>query len=340
MPIKQNIYIKTYMFLDSFSVEKYQPNYQSLWNDFVATSKNATFLFHRDFMDYHKDRFEDYSLMVFKDGKLTALLPANKSGQDIHSHQGLSYGGLLLQNDIKFEDVLESFKGILKFLNAEFIEFLHLKLLPKIYHQLPSDEIDYLLFILNAQIARRDLSESIDLGKLAKIKASNRVRGLKKAIKNGLVVKEVKSFEAFWKDILIPNLQSQHQANPVHSLEEITHLKNRFPKQIRQFNVYKDIEIVAGVTIFESETVAHAQYISANGQKQELGSLDIVFDHLINEVYKNKRYFDFGISNEQQGKVLNSGLLSWKESFGAKPIVHDFYTIDTSNHKFLDSVLK
>ena len=86
--------------------------------------------------------------------------------------------------------------------------------------------------------------------------------------------------------------------------------------------------------------MAHAQYISANQDKQELGSLDIVFDHLINTVFKDKRFFDFGISNEQQGKIINLGLLSWKESFGAKPIIHDFYTIDTSNYKFLDAVIQ
>lgn len=326
--------------MTSFSVEKYQPKLKSIWNDFVASSKNATFLFNRDFMDYHQNRFEDYSLMVFKDNKLCALLPANKFGQDIHSHQGLSYGGLLLQNDSVFSDVLEIFKSILQFLKDQFIEFLHLKLIPKIYHRLPSDELDYLLFIVNANINRRDLSETIDLSKSIEIKSSNRKRGLKKAIKNGLLVKEVDSFHEFWNDILIPNLQSQHQAKPVHSLEEITILKSHFPKQIRQFNVYKESKIVGGVTIFETETVAHAQYISANEDKQELGTLDIVFDFLINDVFKNKNYFDFGISNEQQGKIINSGLLSWKESFGAKPIVHDFYTIDTSNHKFLDAVLK
>ncbi len=291
-------------------------------------------------MGYHQDRFEDYSLMVFRDDKVIALLPANKFGQDIHSHQGLSYGGLLLQHAVNFEDVLESFKSILQFLKEQFIEFLHLKLSPKIYHQLPSDEMDYLLFIVHAQIARRDLSETIELSKPIEIKSSNRKRGLKKALKNGLLVKEVDVFDAFWNDILIPNLQLQHQAKPVHSLDEISFLKTKFPKHIRQFNVYNKTKIVAGVTIFETDTVAHAQYISANQDKQELGSLDIVFDHLINTVFKDKRFFDFGISNEQQGKIINLGLLSWKESFGAKPIIHDFYTIDTSNYKFLDAVIQ
>ena len=44
-------------------------------------------------MDYHKDRFEDYSLMVFKDEKLVAVLPANRVEDKLFSHQGLTYGG-------------------------------------------------------------------------------------------------------------------------------------------------------------------------------------------------------------------------------------------------------
>ncbi|MEZ4802151.1 MAG: GNAT family N-acetyltransferase [Gelidibacter sp.] len=326
--------------MDTFSVEKYQPKFATIWNDFVATSKNATFLFQRDFMEYHQDRFEDFSLMVFKDDKLIALLPANEVNDELHSHQGLSYGGFILQNDIVFEDVLASFKVILEFLDEKSIQTLHIKLLPKIYHWLPSDEIDYLLFLVNAQISRRDLSETIEIAKKTKIASSNRVRGLKKGVKNGLIVKERESFDDFWKEILIPNLQLQHQTTPVHSLEDISFLKSKFPKQIRQFNVYKDSHIVAGVTIFETDTVAHAQYISANHERQELGSLDFVFDHLINEVFKHKTYFDFGISNENQGRNVNLGLLSWKESFGAKPIIHDFYSIETSNYQLLNGVLK
>ena len=78
---------------------------------------------------------------------------------------------------------------------------------------------------------------------------------------------------------------------------------------------------------------------SFNEKKQELGSLDLVFNVLINDVFKGKRYFDFGISNENQGLYINSGLLSWKMSFGAQPIVHDHYIIDTNNYSLLESVL-
>ncbi|MCB0446940.1 MAG: GNAT family N-acetyltransferase [Gelidibacter sp.] len=290
-------------------------------------------------MDYHHDRFEDFSLMVYKDESLFALLPANRKLMTLYSHQGLSYGGLLLKDDADFNSVLEGFKSVLQFLKTLSIEELQLKLVPKHYHQLPSDEMDYLLFILKAELVRRDITSTIDCSNRQKITSSNRKRGLKKAIKNELKVKEVNGFAEFWNHILIPNLKAKHNTKPVHTLEEIELLKAKFPKQIRQFNVYNNNDVVAGVTIFETKTVAHAQYISANEQKQELGSLDILFDQLINTTYKNKRYFDFGISNENQGKQINKGLLSWKESFGAQAMVHDHYTIKTKDVERLDAVL-
>ena len=60
----------------TYTARRYTAEDAELWNEFVASAKNATFLFHRDFMDYHSDRFTDFSVLVFKDDALYALLPA------------------------------------------------------------------------------------------------------------------------------------------------------------------------------------------------------------------------------------------------------------------------
>lgn len=321
-----------------YSVIRYSTDHYQKWNDFIDRAKNATFLFHRDFMDYHQDRFEDYSLLIFKKKSLIALFPANKAEEKIYSHQGLTYGGLVLNKTIDFKDVLESLKALLIYFHKKGIKKIQLKLLPKIYHLLPSDEIDYLLFKLKARAIRRDLSTVIDNFNRLEIIDKNRNRGLKRAIKHELKIAEVDYFEAFWDSILIPNLYEKHKAKPIHSLEEIESLKKKFPNNIRQFNVYKEKNIVAGVTVFETEKVAHVQYISANQQKQQLGSLDLIFDYLINQEFKSKPYFDFGISNENQGKQVNFGLMHWKESFGGRSIVHDFYEIKVENQFLLEDI--
>lgn len=275
--------------------------------------------------------------MVHKDGKLTAVLPANLVGNEIHSHQGLTYGGLVLGKKTTFEETFQIFKGLLAFLNGEGIEVLKLKLLPKIYQQMPSDEIDYLLFLVKASLFRRDICSCIFNENPLKIASSNRLRGIKKGEKNHLEIREETNFKPFWEEVLEPNLKRVHNQVPVHSLAEIELLQSRFPKNIKQFNVYKDGEIVAGTTIFETATVAHCQYISANQIGRQTGGLDFLFHHLLQQ-FSHKKYFDFGISNEMQGLKVNKGLLHWKESFGGRSVVHDFYDIQTKNHQLLNDV--
>lgn len=324
--------------MKNYSVKLYQENDCENWNAFIGQAKNATFLFHRDFMEYHKDRFQDFSLIIMDKEKWVAVLPANVVGNHVFSHQGLTYGGLVYNEKIKLASVILILKSVLFFLNTNNIEKLQLKLTPSIYHQKPAEELHYALFLADAQLIRRDSMAVIDLAKpycFSKI----RKRGVKNGINNGLIIKEVDSFEEFWNEILISNLAQKHQAKPVHSLEEITKLKVLFPENIRQFNVYQNGVIVAGTTIFETENVAHCQYISGREDKNDLGGIDFLFHHLIKEVYKNNLFFDFGISNENQGRSLNDGLSYWKESFGASTIVQDFYEVESANYNLLDTVL-
>ncbi|WP_282068726.1 GNAT family N-acetyltransferase [Olleya namhaensis] len=289
-------------------------------------------------MEYHNDRFYDFSLLVFKDEKLVAILPANRVEDCVYSHQGLTYGGLVFKENLKLNSVLLIYKALLKFLNEAKISELQLKILPSIYNTLPNDEQSYIMFLLNAKLNRRDALSVIDYRQALKF-SKDRLEGVKRGKKHGLVIKEEGGFESFWSTVLEPNLNEKHNVKPVHSLAEITALKTNFEKQIRQFNVYQNNQIVAGTTIFESKYVAHSQYISGNNQKNELGSLDFLHHYLITSVFNNKRFFDFGVSNVNNGRQVNQGLQYWKEGFGARTVTQDFYTVDTNSYKILDTVL-
>jgi len=104
-------------------------------------------------------------------------------------------------------------------------------------------------------------------------------------------------------------------------------------------NIYYEDEIVAGTTIFVTDNVVHSQYISCNEDKNQLGSLDFLHNYLIKNVFKDKTYFDFGISHEDNGQKINQGLLYWKESFGANSVKQDFYEVVTKNYTLLDSIM-
>lgn len=290
-------------------------------------------------MEYHSDRFQDYSLLVLDGEKVVAVLPANKVENVIYSHQGLTYGGLVLDNKAKLSSVLSMFKSVLQFLNENSIERMIVKTMPNFYLDYFSDELEYCLFIVQAKLNRRDSLSVIDLTKPYFI-SKTRKESIRRGMKNNLIIKEELNFELFWKEILIPNLNKKHQVKPVHSVAEIVKLQHNFPNNIRHFNVYHNDKIVAGTTVFCNNKVAHPQYISGNSDKNELGSLDYLYHYLLTEVFKDKNYFDFGISNEAQGTKINEGLLFWKESFGAKTVVQNFYEVETKNYVLLETVLQ
>lgn len=321
-----------------YSITKYNSAYYLQWNEFVAGSKNGTFLFHRDFMEYHSDRFHDFSLMVFDGDKLAAVLPAHKAENTLYSHLGLTYGGLVYSEMIKQGSVIKILQCVLKYLNDEGISKLYVKTIPTIYHKCPADEFDYALFVAGAVLTRKDSLCVIEQANKLPI-STGRKRSIERGRRNGLLIKEEPGFELFWNEILIPNMDKKHGVKPLHNVSEISMLHEKFPETIRHFNVYHEDKIVAGTTVFVTDTVAHPQHISGNKDKNELGSLDFLYHYLITEVFQDKKYFDFGISNEEQGRKLNEGLIFWKESFGARVITQDFYEVDTANYVLLDNVL-
>lgn len=305
----------------------YKKDYYKAWNDFVEKSKNSHFFFQRDYMEYHSDRFDDFSLMVFDDtDKLIAILPASIKENILYSHQGLTFGGFLIDDKMKMETMLEIFDLVKFFLKEQNVKKIVYKCIPYIYHIKPSEEDRYALFRNNANLIRRDVSATIDL--TSKIKyQEQRSRAIKKAIKNDLIFKESKDFKNYWK-ILEETLNVQHNAKPVHNIEEIEKLANLFPDNIKLFVAIKDNKMLGGTLVFENKTIVHTQYLANSFEGRNIGALDFVIDKLINEIYSNKKYFDFGISNEDAGRYLNTGLIAQKEGFGARAVVHDFYELE------------
>jgi hypothetical protein len=324
---------------EAYAVEGYSPERKAMWDAFLATAKNATFLFRRDYMDYHSDRFKDHSLMVFCENRPAALLPANlAAGDRVISHEGLTYGGLVVPRDARLGEVLASFHALLRYLHEQGIPKLLYKRCPHFYNTLPDDEVAYALFILEARLCRRDCALVVNLADRLAL-STRRKREIKKAARAEVKVARDSSFAPFWERVLVPRLASRFGVKPVHTLDEITLLGSRFPENIKQYSAYRGEEIVAGATVYETERVAHSQYIAVSDRGQEVGALDALFAWLMDECYKDKSFFSFGICNENQGRSLNHGLLDWKEGFGGRSFAHDFYELDTGSYVKLEPVL-
>lgn len=307
-------------------VRPYDADCRSAWDTFVKVSKNGTFLFLRDYMDYHRDRFEDASLVVLRGSEIAALFPANRRGSEVHSHQGLTYGGLIVSEAATTPDVLDVFDSTLGHLRASGVRRLHYKTMPWIYHRLPAEEDRYALFRAGAVLSRRDILSVVPAGRRAPVQR-RRTRGAAKAARQGVAVGPTRGWAPFWA-MLTANLQERHGVAPAHSLAEIERLGSRFPENIKLFGAGIAEEVLAGAVVFATPMVAHVQYIASSQRGREIGALDALFLHLLEEVFADKPFFDFGISNEHQGRVLNSGLIEQKEGFGARAVVHDFYELE------------
>lgn len=307
-------------------VRRYSVADKQQWDDLISRSKNGTFLFYRDYMDYHADRFSDYSLLIYKKGRLEAVFPANISDNIIYSHQGLTYGGLIYTTAMLVSDVLSCFELMLELYKTQGIKEVFYKAIPYVYSNYPAQEDLYALFRCKTEIVGCNISSAILLND--KIKFSElRKRGAKKAVKNGIQCLEMEDFSLFW-DVLSSNLSSRYDVKPVHSLSEISYLKEKFPKNIKLYTAQKEENIIAGVVLYINKNVVHVQYISANSEGKELGALDLLFDVLINDKYTDYQYFDFGQSTEQMGNYLNESLISQKEGFGGRGLAYNIYKIN------------
>ncbi|EAI4884208.1 TPA: GNAT family N-acetyltransferase, partial [Campylobacter coli] len=109
-------------------------------------AKNGLFMFDRNYMDYHSDRFIDNSLMFYENEKLIALLPCNVSQNILYSHQGLTFGGFIVDENMKQSKMLECFEVLKEYMKENNFKKLIYKSTPYIYHKIPAQEDLYALF--------------------------------------------------------------------------------------------------------------------------------------------------------------------------------------------------
>ena len=281
-----------------FEIVKYSAEQKNNWNQFVLNSKNGTFLFDRNYMDYHSDRFCDYSLMIYRKGKLNALLPGNEKDNVFYSHQGLTYGGMIMNDKVTSLEMIDVFSLVNAYLKQNGFQKVVYKAIPWIYHQRPAQEDLYAMFrnIESLRIIGRNISSTIIQNNKIKF-IESRKSGIRKALANNLSVRKSDDMATFW-EILDTNLKNKYGVSPVHTLEEIQLLQSRFPQNIKLYQTYKGDKALGGTLLYLTKQVVHTQYISTSLEGKELGALDMLFDYIINQEYTNYPYFDFGQSTE------------------------------------------
>ena len=313
------------------TVRRYRDQDAETWDRLVAASRNGTFLHSRQFLSYHSERFQDMSLLIEDErGSIAGVFPAalDPVREDtVVSHPGLSYGGVVHKGALRGASMLEALQVISRVYKEIGLRRMRYKVVPYIYHVVPSADDLYALFRLGAVRYRCDLSATIDLDSRGKM-SKGRFHDLSKGRKVGVSVAHGPQYLKPYWGVLEENLRTRHNARPVHTLEEITLLQSRFSEQIRCIVGILDDQVVAGVVLFHAPKVAHVQYSASTAAGNSVGALTMVMDYAVRtSADLGARYFDFGTSNEHEGQILNEGLFRFKTSFGAGGVVLEFYEV-------------
>jgi hypothetical protein len=315
----------------NITVRPFSQEDADMWDSFCDESLQATLLHTWRFLSYHGERFLDRSLIIEDEGKWVGLFPAALSPSDnklVVSHPGVTYGGVVHQGTLRGERMVEALTVMKQhYASLGMVKLLY-KAVPTIYHQSPAQDDTYALFRLGAIRTRCDLSSTINLQYRLPV-SERRRRSLKKAVKAGVtIVKGLQYLPELW-DVLFENLERKHELSPVHKLEEIQLLAERFPENILCVCGKVNGKVEAGTLIFTTPTTDHAQYIASSKTGYAISALDAVFEHCIQSAQQSgRRWFDFGISTEDGGLFLNDGLYRFKSEFGSGGMVYEFFDLN------------
>lgn len=309
----------------------YEEKYAAAWDDFVQHANNGTLFHTRAFLNYHPpDRFRDQSLLFKKDGKVVALFPAavrhGESSNILRSHPGASYGGLVTRSDLALRDAVRLVEHLLEVAQHRGYAGVEVTLPPQIYHQRPSNYVDFALLQNGFVYRKREVSSVIPLDLTAanvlELFSAESRRAMRRAIKLGVEARESDELPGFYQ-ILKKNLSLRHNVQPAHTLEELHTLRRLFPGGIRLFTAHVEKKVIAGIVVFACNSrAALAFYVSHVEAYQKYRGVNLVFYEVIRWcTLQGFRFLDFGIFTVNMDP--NWGLCRFKESFGASGIFRD-----------------
>lgn len=310
-------------------IEKYNPDKKEIWDSFIDGAKNPLFMFKRDYMDYHKDRFEDYSIMFYDGDKLVGLLPASRHNTELRSHGGLTYGGMIVDSCMKQHTTNDCINALITYMRECGFSKVTYKLIPHIYHIQPAEEEIYALFHNGFKLKEVAASTVINLNNPCKMPKGRKAQ-ISRAKREGVEIRKIDRSEGYEDFISLENkvLGTRHDTVAVHTAKELFLLHSNFPQNITLYGAFANETLIAGAVVFVYEDVVHTQYMAADEYAREIGALDLTIKTIIDEYTGNKRWLDFGISTENHGTYLNEGLISQKEGFGGRTNVYEVFEIE------------
>lgn len=310
------------------SVVRYSDDLRVIWDGFCRNAKNPLFIFERNFMEYHKDRFQDHSLLFYDNDEVIAILPMNETSDELFSHAGLTYGGFITNDRMKQHTMNECLEALILYARKKGFKGITYKAIPHIYHVQPAEEDRYALFLNNAEIIKMEPATVVKLSDPLKMPKGRKAQ-ISRAKREGVEVRILTDKKDFYQFMELENrvLGKYHDAQAVHSGDEMYLLYSFFPEAIHLYGAFQQKELIAGAIIYEYGQLIHTTYLAASDVARTNGALDLTIFTILNDYRDKKLWFDFGISSENGGRLMNPGLIAQKEGFGGRTNIYDTWRI-------------
>jgi hypothetical protein len=301
------------------------------WDDLVAASWNGTFLHTRRYLSCADERIVDASLVIEDaKGRLVGVLPAGIHASDptmVESHPAVAYGGIVHRGQLTGEQMVAALESVVDRYYHDGWRTLRYKLVPHVYHRVPADDDLYALFRLQAFRSRCDVASVVDLRDRLP-PSGRRERSRRKAERAGVQVERgAEHLDALWS-VIAGRLADKFDTEPLHDAAALARVWTLFPERVECVVGLLDDTVVAGVVVFRTGRVDHAQYIGADDRGYRVAALDAVLSACLDDSeQRGVRYFSLGNSTVYGGRVFNEGLFSYKSGFGAGAVVHECYDV-------------
>jgi len=295
---------------------RYNSIHKNFWDTFCQNSNNAIFQNMRDYLEYKEiEKYSDHSLLLLDDDTLVALLPAAQVDRTVISHPFTAHGGIITENNLSHSYLEKLWAGIINYFFKNNLTSIRIK--SKFIDQnFGSDSLEsFILLSKGFNVYESNLNSVVYLNNPTQF-SSRKKRNLKKFEGTYLLSDQNNLKEIY--DLIQLTLKNYHGVSPTHSFKELKFLVKTFPKNIELFSAVVDDEISACSVVYKYNKAWHTQYLASSELGRKNGALDsllVLIGHKAKDV--GCTHLSFGISTENNGKVLNNGLFNYKQEFGA-----------------------
>lgn len=145
-------------------------------------------------------------------------------GGTVSSHEGHSFGGMLITHEVHSDNTMTDLAEFLRFYHVYVYGKLVARQMPSCYSTLPVDALKFALFPAVAKTMQTYLHSAIALNQHSRPPVPIRRESVKRAIENGVDVLETSDNEEFRTSNLIAGLMQRHTARPDYCTMEILSL--------------------------------------------------------------------------------------------------------------------